>query len=120
MSPRISHSRPAPAEARADVFNLDLHVAVIADVRVALESRGLSLTDWSVSGHTWVFDREREPVAVVNERTWLDFSPRMVERFQRTYGSYLRSFRGFVATEPWLLSSVSWSRRTNARDLPYP
>jgi hypothetical protein len=86
--------------ARGDVFNLDLHVSVIADVRVALESRGVALTEWSVSGHTWVFGREREPVAVVNERTVEDFGPRMVDRFQRAYGSYLRSFRGFVATYP--------------------
>ena len=93
------NSRPFGA-ARRDVFNLDLHVSVIADVRVALESRGLSLTDWSISGHTWVFDRKRDPVAVVNERTYLEFDQRMVQRFQRTYGSYLRSFKGFVATYP--------------------
>ena len=95
----IRHSRPF-RPARGDVFNLDLHVSVIADVRVALESRGLSLTDWSVSGHTWVFGRERDPVAVVNERTVHDFGEPAVRRFQRAYGSYLKGFRGFVATYP--------------------
>jgi hypothetical protein len=85
---------------RADVFNLDLHVSVIADVRVALESRGVSLTNWSVSGHAWVFDRGRDPVAVVNERTWQAFGPDLVKRFQRVYGDFLMPFRGFVATYP--------------------
>jgi len=80
------------------LFNIDLHVSVIADVRVQLERRGVSLTDWSVSRHTWVLGRKRDPVAVVNELTFLDFEPRMVERFQDAYGSYLRSFKGFVAT----------------------
>lgn len=94
----LRHARPAPPGERDGVFNLDLHVAVIADARAQLESRAIPLTQWSVSGHTWVFDRERDPVAVVNERTYTRFGPRMVERFQRVYGRYLRSFRGFVAT----------------------
>lgn len=83
-----------------DVFNLDLHVAVIADVRDQLHRRGLGLVDWTLSAHHWVVNRQRDPVAIVNERTWHSFGPRMVKRFQRAYGSYLREFRGFVATYP--------------------
>jgi hypothetical protein len=94
------HSRIAAPKRRGDVFNLDLHVAVIADVRAQLERRGISLVDWTVSGHSWVAGRPRDPVAIVNERTWFSFSPRMAKRFRRVYGSYLRSFRGFVATYP--------------------
>jgi hypothetical protein len=84
----------------ADVFNLDLHVAVVADVGVQLRRRHVSLVDWTLSGHSWVVGRERDPVAVVNERTWPSFGPRSARRFRRVYGSYLRSFRGFVATYP--------------------
>ena len=90
--------RPIRLRKRRGVFDLDLHIAVVADVRVALESRGVSLTEWNVSGHTWVFGRKREPVAIVNERTAEDFGPVMVDRFQRAYGSYLRTFRGYLAT----------------------
>jgi hypothetical protein len=85
---------------RGDVFDLDLHVAVIADVRTQLDRRGLSLVDWTLSGHSWVAGRPRDPVAIVNERTFHSFGPRMAKRFRRVYGSYLRSFRGFVATYP--------------------
>src|SRR5437868_12860833 len=35
------------------VFNLDAHIAVIADVREALQARGISVTSWSISGHAW-------------------------------------------------------------------
>ena len=94
------HLRPFGPGVRRGVFDLDLHVSVVADVRVALERRGVPLTEWNMSGHTWVFDREREPVAVVNERTVEGFGPGSVDRFQRIYGSYLRSFRGYVATYP--------------------
>lgn len=82
------------------VFNLDAHIAVIADVRAALEARGIPLTSWTISGHAWVFNGEREPVAVLNERTWPDFSPKLIRRFRRVYGRYLRQFDGYVATYP--------------------
>lgn len=95
----VRHTRLARPR-HGDVFNLDLHVAVIADVRTQLERHGLELIDWTISGHHWVFDRPRDPVAIVNERTWFSFSPRMARRFRRLYGSYLNSFRGFVATYP--------------------
>ena len=92
------HSRLACPE-RGDVFNIDLHVAVIADVRTQLDRHNnLSLVDWTLSGHSWVAGRERDPVAIVNERTWHAFGPRMAKRFQRMYGSYLRSFQGFAVT----------------------
>jgi len=94
------HTRLAPGRDHGDVFNLDLHIAVIADVRTQLDRRALELVDWTVSGHSWVSGRPRDPVAIVNERTWKSFGPRMARRFRRLYGSYLRSFRGFVATYP--------------------
>jgi len=94
------HSRIARPRDRGDVFNLDLHVAVIGDVRTQLERQGISLVDWTISGHSWVRGRERDPVAIVNDRTWHSFGPRMARRFRRVYGSYLESFRGFVATYP--------------------
>lgn len=85
---------------RGDVFDLDMHVAVIADVRTQLDRRRLSLVDWTLSGHSWLAGRPRDPVAIVNERTFHSFGPRLASRFRRVYGSYLRSFSGFVATYP--------------------
>jgi hypothetical protein len=91
------HVRGRPG-APDGVFNLDLHISVVADVRDVLERHGVPLTDWSISGHTWVWNRDREPVAVVNERTATGLSPRSAARFRRVYGRYLRSFRGYVST----------------------
>jgi hypothetical protein len=93
----LTHRHTPPG---ADVFNLDLHVAVVADARTQLERSGLSLVDWTVSGHSWTVGRSRDPVAIVNERTWHAFGPRMVRRFRAVYGSYLAGFRGFLATYP--------------------
>lgn len=96
----VRHAPLRRSRLHADVFNLDLHIAVISDVRTQLERRGVSLTNWTLSGHSWVFGRRPDPVAVVNDRTWKAFGPRMAGRFQRAYGAYLRTFRGFVATYP--------------------
>jgi hypothetical protein len=96
----LRHSRFVRAPRAGDVFNLDAHIAVIADIGGALESRGASLTSWSISGHGWVFGREPDPVGVINERTWQAFSPKLVKRFRRVYGGYLRQFRGYIATYP--------------------
>ena len=94
------HSPLARERPSGDVFDLDLHVGVIADVRTQLERRGLSLVDWTLSESSWVVGRERDPVALVNELTVHSFGPRLARRFRRVYGSYLRTFRGFVATYP--------------------
>lgn len=96
----LRHTLPATAPPRGDVFNLDLHVAVVGDIRGVLEERGLSLTSWTLSGHAWLLGREPDPVAVVTESTWFDLDARRVKRFQRVYGRYLRPFPGFVATYP--------------------
>lgn len=93
----LRHRRPT---ASGDVFDLDLHVAVVADARAQLERRALSLVDWTLSGHSWAVDRPRDPVAVVNERTWHAFGPRLVRRFRAVYGPYLAGFRGYLATYP--------------------
>jgi hypothetical protein len=86
--------------ARGTVFNLDLHVAVIADVAAQIERRNGSVTSWTVSGHSWTLGRDLDPVAVVNDRTWKELDHEMAGRFRRAYGSYLRRFRGFVAAYP--------------------
>jgi hypothetical protein len=77
-----------------------MHSAVILDVRTQLDRRGLSLANWTLSGTSFLFGRGQDPVAFVNDRTWTSFSPRMARNFARAYGSYLRSFKGFVATYP--------------------
>lgn len=91
------HARP---QRGGDVFNLDMHVSVIADVQAQLDRKGLSLVDWTLSSHSWLRGRERDAVAIVNERTISSYGPRMTRRFRRLYGRYLRSFRGFVAAYP--------------------
>jgi hypothetical protein len=95
----LRHSRFARPR-RGDVFNLDVHVAVVRDIAEQLERRGASIVDWTLSAHSWSVGRPLDPVAVVNERTWTELNPTMVARFRELYGAYLSSFRAFAAAYP--------------------
>jgi len=83
------------------VFNLDLHISVIADLEVELNRRKIGLTRWSISGHNFVQRRVftgPDPVRVVNAKTWNQLDENMIDRFQDVYGRYLLSFDGFIVT----------------------
>jgi hypothetical protein len=82
-------------------FNLDLHISVIADVKNILhELYGdkIEITNWSISGHNWVFNLPTPDVQVVRADTWAGIDSRMVAAFQTAYDSYLSQFDGFIVT----------------------
>lgn len=79
-------------------FNLDLHVSVIADLKEIFESMGHEVVNWSISGHTWVFGKERDSVDIVNENTWMHLDAEMCDRFYERYKDFLSQFDGFIVT----------------------
>jgi len=83
---------------RLRFFNLDLHISVIADVKNIFETFGHEVVDWSLSGATWVFGKQRDAVDIVNEKTWMDLNPEMCERFYERYKDFLNQFDGFIVT----------------------
>jgi len=80
------------------LFNLDLHVAVIADVRSILEGLGHQVTSWGISGHEWVFGRRPARVDVVNQATWRGLDRRMCDAFYERYARELDRYDAFVVT----------------------
>ena len=80
------------------LFNLDAHISVIADVENIFTHLypEIEITKWSVSGHTWVFDEQKDPVEVVNHQTWKQFDLEMIQQFQQRYDNFLRLFDGFI------------------------
>ncbi len=83
---------------RLQLFNLDLHIGVISDLKDLFNDLGVGITDWTLSGHADVIGRHIEPVRVVNELTWRSMGPQMVDEFDRRYGTFLSGFDGFVCT----------------------
>jgi hypothetical protein len=83
------------------LFNLDLHVSVIADFESILKQlygNRVELTQWSISGHTWVFGKQPTNVHVITQDTWTDLNEEMIENFHEIYGDFLETFDAFIVT----------------------
>ena len=83
------------------LFNLDLHISVIADVKDVIErlyGSNISITDWSLSGHTWVFGKKQDQVDIVNSNTWIGLNETMVHEFLHRYYNELKEYDGFIIT----------------------
>jgi len=81
-------------------FNLDLHISVIADLRYIFEREGHEVVNWSLSGHTWVFGKERDNVKIINQNTWNKLDMQMIDAFCGEYQEFLSSFDGFIVAFP--------------------
>jgi len=86
------------SEKKLRFFNLDLHISVIADVKKIFESFGHEVVDWSISGHTWVFNKKPSRVDIVNQYTWYYLDQQMCEAFYERYKDFLEQFDGFIVT----------------------
>jgi hypothetical protein len=82
-------------------FNLDLHISVIEDVKWALNAlygSKVEVTNWSVSGHNWVFGKPTPTVEHVNQNTWHQINMDRIKAFQTRYDDMLRGYDGFIVT----------------------
>ena len=83
------------------LFNLDLHVSVIEDIKdIANRIFGekIEITNWSISGHNWVFNKPQPPPTPINQETWKNISPQMIEDFQELFDEMLETYDGFIVT----------------------
>jgi hypothetical protein len=83
------------------LFNLDLHISVIQDVKHVLNhlyGPTVEVTNWSISGHNWVFGAPTPSVEIINAETWRSMTPETVLAFQTKYDAFLSSFDGFIVT----------------------
>jgi hypothetical protein len=83
------------------IFNLDLHISVIADIKNILESiykQEIQITDWSLSGHTWVFNKQPNNIEVINQNIWTMINKKMIEDFNNKYRDFLSQFDAFIVT----------------------
>jgi len=82
-------------------FNLDLHISVIEDFKdicTRLFGDRIEITNWSISGHNWVFGKPSPPVDIITAQTWHSISPAMITAFQTRYGDMLQAYDGFIVT----------------------
>ena len=82
------------------LFNLDLHISVIEDVKTILTDLGHTVDSKSLSGHTWVFGREPDHIDVVSQENWRTLNQEMCDAFHKRYAEELSSYDGFLVTYP--------------------
>jgi len=83
-------------------FNLDLHISVIADIKNIIHriNPSIEIVNWSLSGHTWVFNKEKDSVGYINDHTWKYMNLQMIKEFQNYYDNFLSQFDGFIVAHP--------------------
>lgn len=83
------------------VFNLDLHIGVIADLEQELKKSKIELTRWSISLHNHLVPGRlpiTDPVRYINARKWHLIDSERICKFQERYNKFLKSFDGFICT----------------------
>lgn len=79
-------------------FNLDLHIAVIRDVRSVVEQLGHQMESWSISSHCHFAGVAYRPSPVIGGNNWHDLNIDMIEAFWKQHRDELSSFDGFIVT----------------------
>lgn len=83
------------------LFNLDLHISVIKDIQYILSdiySDKVDIINWSLSGHSWIFNENTMSPEIINSNTWKDINLNMINDFVDKYKDFLKTFDGFIVT----------------------
>jgi FkbM family methyltransferase len=98
VEPITCISMPASCIPKYKLFNMDLHISVIADFKNLFPE--FDIIDWCMSGHSWVFNRKQESPKYINPSTWIGLNEDMIKAFQKEYDSILKTFDGFICGHP--------------------
>lgn len=78
------------------LFNMDLHISVIADVKSILQTinPNIEIIQWCISDHHWVFNLEKKNVDHIDK--WRSIDMDIIDKFNKTYD--LSEYDGFIVT----------------------
>lgn len=91
------------------IFNLDLHISVIADLKFGLKKHNAHLVNWSISSanrHTRKILKVQDPVKVINGESWTNLDDDLIDEFASYYRSFLTQFDGFITCYPPSFSAL--------------
>jgi len=82
-------------------FNIDLHISIIADMRSIFTDLGHNVSDLSLSEHTWVFNRKKDSIPMLDNGRWSSLTPQQLsDEFYYLYKNHLNSIDAFIVTYP--------------------
>lgn len=84
------------------LFNIDLHISVIADIKNIFNTirPDIEIINWSLSGHTWIFNKTPDEVKIITSESWHQISINLIEKFHDEYDDFLKGFDGFIVCHP--------------------
>lgn len=84
------------------LFNIDVHISVILDIKNILNElfSNIEITNWSLSGHNWVLNKNSDKVEFLNNNTWVYLNDDIIKNFQDKYDDFLITFDGFIVCHP--------------------
>lgn len=104
MKTDIAYSRlPRFNSKNPRIFSLDLHTALIGDLRSGISEFEVDLVSWSLSGNNRnvrKFFKVPDPVHALRDKSWLDFTESDFSIVSEHYKDFLKNFDGFVCTFP--------------------
>ena len=82
-------------------FNIDLHISIIADMKKIFTDLNHKVFDLSLSEHTWVFNRKKDSVPMLDNGRWMNLScEQFSDEFHKFYGNQLNEIDAFIVTYP--------------------
>ena len=75
-------------------FCMDAHVSVIHDLKTM--NLDIDITDWTLSNHAWVVNRQKDNPVHINSDTVMKLNSAMIKNFQDEYDQFLSQFDGFI------------------------
>ena len=81
-------------------FNIDCHIAVIADIKNILEHLGHTVDHWSISGHRHIFNYPSCPSPVITDGNWSKIDEQMCNNFYETHKDELDIYDAFIVAYP--------------------
>lgn len=82
-------------------YNIDLHISIIADMKKIFNDLGHKIDDKSLSDHTWVFNRKKDSVPMLDDGRWMSLSPdSMSKEFYSLYKNIIDKYDAFIVTYP--------------------
>jgi len=83
------------------LFNLSVHISVISDLKYICNLLDIEVVNFSLSGHTWVLNKQRDDVKVITPQTWYGLNDELISEFHKEYDEFLSQFDGFIVDHPY-------------------
>ena len=82
------------------LFNIDMHISIVHDVKSLFPEIGHSIDSCCMSGHTWVNGESQGTTDVINPQNWFGIDQDMCDRFYEVYKDKLNEYDGFIHSYP--------------------